>query len=271
MLATVIAAAEAAGRLIEDVRSAGFDVEQKGSQGPVTAADKAADTLLKRELLGIEPCGWLSEETVDEQSRIGLRRVWIVDPLDGTKEFVGGIPEYSVAIALVEDGRAVLGVIHNPATKETFAAERGDLDQHTIRIGIREGNRMLASRSEVKRGEFRGFDQTWDIRSVGSIQYKLALVAAGRANVTLSRGPKWEWDVCAGAFLVEVAGGIATDMFGEQLTFNQPFPKAKGVLAGAPGAHDRALRELSSLGASDRMKELVDGRPHDEGARLDMD
>ena len=261
MLERVIAAAEAAGRVIEEIRGAGFAVEQKGSAGPVTEADRAADELLKKKLLALDACGWLSEETADDRSRMGQRRLWVVDPLDGTKEFVMGIPEYSVAVALVEDGSPILGVVHNPVTRETFAAQRETGAQRNgVRIEIAEGNQLLASRSEVKRGEFASFASEWDIMSVGSIEYKLALIAAGQAGVTLSRGPKWEWDVCAGALLVEVAGGVATDVFGRRLAYNQSFPKVKGILAGAPEAHDRALRAIRQLGASDRMREFADVR-----------
>jgi myo-inositol-1(or 4)-monophosphatase len=125
MLERVIDVTRSAGRLIEEIRRKGFDVQQKGHQGPVTEADHAADSLLKNELLSLEACGWLSEETADDRSRLDQRRLWVVDPLDGTKEFVRGLPEYSVAVALVEAGRPVLGVVHNPANGDTFWAERG--------------------------------------------------------------------------------------------------------------------------------------------------
>jgi myo-inositol-1(or 4)-monophosphatase len=190
------------------------------------------------------------------------KRLWVVDPLDGTKEFVKGIPEYTVAIALVDSGVPVLGVVHNPVTGETYWAERGSgaythSNGHGLEsIGVAEGNGLLASRSEVKRGEFGPFESRWDVRVVGSIEYKLALIAAGKGAVTFSRGPKHEWDVCAGAVIVEEAGGKVTDLFGEPPRFNQPFPKTKGILAGAPAAYERALGEIRELGASDRMAEM---------------
>jgi len=182
--------------------------------------------------------------------------VWIVDPLDGTKEFITGVPEYAVAVALVEDGEPVLGVVHNPVTGETFWAERGGgavLNGQPIHVA--EGRVVLASRSETKRGEFTPFED-WEVRPVGSIQYKLALVAAGQGAVTWSRGPKHEWDVCAGALIVREAGGLATELAGTPLRYNRPRPKVRGILAGAPQAHARALAELATIGASDRMAEL---------------
>ena len=260
MINSIITAAKEAGRIIQDIRSRPFDVEQKGKAGPVTEADLAADEHLKKELLALEPCGWLSEETADDHSRLDLDRLWVVDPLDGTKEFVKGIPEYTVAIALVDSGVPILGVVFNPVTGETYWAERGKgAFKDSEPIIVAEGDGLLASRSEVKRGEFEPFDDRWDVKIVGSIEYKLALIAAGNGAVTFSRGPKHEWDVCAGAVIVEEAGGKATDLFGEPLRFNQSFPKTKGILAGAPEAYARALEEIRGIGASDRMAEM-DGR-----------
>ncbi len=262
MINRVLDAAKEAGRIIQEVRSRPFDVEQKGKEGPVTEADRAADELLKRELLALEPCGWLSEETADDKTRLDLNRLWVVDPLDGTKEFVKGIPEYTVAIALVDAGAPILGVVFNPVTGETYWAERGrGAFKRTDSGGdepvvVVEGKSLLASRSEVKRGEFEPFEGHWDVQIVGSIEYKLALIGAGKGAVTFSRGPKHEWDVCAGAIIVEEAGGKATNVFGEPLVFNQPFPKTKGILAGAPDAYDRALHEIRDIGASDRMAEM---------------
>jgi myo-inositol-1(or 4)-monophosphatase len=150
----------------------------------------------------------------------------------------------------------VLGVVHNPATGDTFWAERGGgAFRNGERIHVVEGETVLASRSETGYGEFAQFP-SWHVRPVGSIEYKLALVAAGEAAVTWSRGPKHEWDVCAGALIVEEAGGIATELAGTPLRFNQPRPKVRGILAGAPSAYARALTELAAVGASERMAEL---------------
>lgn len=239
------------------MRAKGFEVLEKGDAGPVTEADRRADALLRDELTALYPAGWLSEETADHPDRLSAEAVWVVDPLDGTKEFVKGLPEYVVAIGLVVGGVPHLGVIHNPQTADTFWAERGvGAFRNGSRIRVAEGNRLLASRTEMKRGEFAPFDG-WQVDAIGSIQNKLALVASGDAAVTLSRGPKHEWDVCAGALIVTEAGGNATDMFGAPLRYNQAFPKVPGILAGAPNAFDRALKRLQDTGASDRMIELT--------------
>jgi myo-inositol-1(or 4)-monophosphatase len=262
LIEDVVAVVHEAGKIIEDVRaSARLEVGDKGTQGPVTEADRRADDLLRRELVKVESAAWLSEETTDDHARLAARRVWVVDPLDGTKEFIAGIPEYAIAVGLVDRGEVVLGVTHNPASGDTVIAERGTgAWLNGRRVVVAESALLLASRSEMTRGEFAPFqDRTWDIRSIGSIALKLALVAAGRAAATLSRGPKWEWDVCAGSLIVIEAGGVVTDMFGDRLTFNRPNPKCAGILAGAPTAHARALERLRTVGASDRMAEF---KPH---------
>lgn len=257
LLDDVCEIAIAAGRRIEKVRAEGLTTRTKDDLSPVTRADREADSLLRERLLGLKRIGWLSEETADDGARLERARLWVVDPLDGTKEFIEGLPEYSVAIALVEDGVPTLGVVHNPATGDLFAARRGTgATRNGEQIRVIEGHVLLASRSELRRGEFEPFEESWNVRPVGSIQYKLALVAAGEAGVTFSRGPKHEWDVCAGALIVTEAGGKATDLFGDPLRYNQPFPKVKGILAGAPAACARARQQLAQIGASDRMDEF---------------
>jgi myo-inositol-1(or 4)-monophosphatase len=256
LLTEVINAARAAGECIQSEACTQAELKTDGS--PATAADHAADSLLRGRLTSFLPeAAWLSEETADSVMRLSRDLIWIVDPLDGTKEFIQGKPEYAVAIALVERQRPVLAVVHNPATLEMFWAVRGrGAFLNGERIATAPGQRLLASRSEVRLGEFTAFESEWDVSPIGSIQYKLALVACGAGALTFSRGPKHEWDVCAGSLLVTEAGGIATDLFGGELLFNRPFPKTRGVLAGHPSAITTARGLLDSLGGSERMAEL---------------
>jgi myo-inositol-1(or 4)-monophosphatase len=253
----------AAGAVIEEIRASGqIQTQSKEDASPVTRADRAADELLRSQLPEAFPAAWLSEETVDDAARLEADRLWVVDPLDGTREFVEGLPEYSVAVALVMAGRPILGVVHNPATGDMYwAAHGGGAFHNGTTIRVAEGDALLTSRSETRRGEFTPFEEHWLLKPIGSIELKLALVAAGTAALTLSRGPKHEWDVCAGSLIVREAGGLATDMFGDDLTFNRPFPKVKGILAGAPQAYARGLEQLLVIGASDRMDEFADLRP----------
>lgn len=254
--AAVLEAVREAGGVVERIRREGFDVEEKEGQGPVTRADRGADDLLRERLTGLRDAAWLSEESSDTAARGDADALWIVDPLDGTREFVEGVPQYTVAVALVEGGRTELGVVHNPATAETFHAVRGGgayLGGESIEV--RESQVLLASRTELSRGEFDPFRGAWTVRPTGSTQYKLALVAAGEGGATFSRGPKWEWDVCAGALIVREAGGRCTELPGTALEYNKPFPKVRGMLAGAPEAYDRISRRIAEVGPAERMRE----------------
>ncbi|MHB9145046.1 MAG: 3'(2'),5'-bisphosphate nucleotidase CysQ [Symbiobacteriia bacterium] len=233
-------------RAVED----GFTTAHKDNHDPVTSADLEANQVLKELLLGSFPDdGWLSEETRDSAARLGRNRVWIVDPIDGTKEFVSRIPQFAVSVALVEEGVPVVGAVYNPLSAELFTAVRGEgarLNGHPVKADHPMGERLvvLASRSEVKRGEFKTFDASAEITPVGSIAYKLALVAAGRGDATWSLGPKNEWDIAAGVLLVQEAGGSVTDKAGRAFRFNQPNTLVNGIVATSAGAHDKVLQLL---------------------------
>jgi myo-inositol-1(or 4)-monophosphatase len=217
-----------------------IETEYKIGHDPVTEADRALDAVLRQELLR-EGEGWLSEESVDDPIRLQRSRVWVVDPLDGTREFVKGIPEFCVSIGYVEDGRPVAGGIYNPATDETFL---GSLDSGVLYNGkpSQPSQRksldcalVLASRSEVKRGEWKAFENlNLNIRPMGSVAYKLALVAAGLADVTFTLTPKNEWDVVAGAALVQSAGGFVSTLEKTDLIANRRDPLLSGLLACGP-------------------------------------
>ena len=174
-------ALDAAGKILARFTPGEIVAEFKAGHDPVTEADKAVDAALRKLLLK-DGEGWLSEESVDDLVRLEQKRVWVVDPLDGTREFVAGIPEFCVSVAMVENGRPVAAGILNPATKETFL---GSLDTGLTYNGkpagptrrtTLEGAVILASRSEVKRGEWKIFENgKFRIRPTGSVAYKLAL------------------------------------------------------------------------------------------------
>src|ERR1700733_805454 len=224
-----------------------IDAEYKAGHDPVTEADRALDAVLRKELL-CEGEGWLSEESVDDPIRLQRSRVWVVDPLDGTREFVKGIPEFCVSIGFVEDGRPVAGGIYNPATDETFLGSiesgvtyNGKPAQPSQRKSL-DGALVLASRSEVKRGEWKPFENSaFTVRPMGSVAYKLALVAAGLADITFTLTPKNEWDVVAGAALGESAGGFVSTLDKASLTANRRNPLLSGLLACGPFLKDQLL------------------------------
>jgi myo-inositol-1(or 4)-monophosphatase len=259
-------AALSAGEILERYfRDRGFEVDQKGKDNPVTTADFDADHEIKRLLCPPFPeYGWLSEETVDNPERLSRDRVWIVDPLDGTKEFIKGIPEFVIAIALAEGGHPILGVTYNPIKREMFWCARGNgcymesgsafpgcslelLERSSQRVHVTptptlEQATVLASRSETSRGEWKKYEGKLRVNPIGSVAYKLALVAAGRADATFTRTPKSEWDIASGAALIIEAGGRITDIDGGEMRFNKPSVKLRGFVASNALLHDAIER-----------------------------
>jgi myo-inositol-1(or 4)-monophosphatase len=225
--------------------------EYKEGHDPVTEADTAVDAVLKKELLRPGE-GWLSEESADDMSRLERERVWVVDPLDGTREFVAGIPEFCVSVAMVEDGKPVAGGICNPATNEVFL---GSLDTGLTYNGTRvqvnsrsslQGAVVLASRSEVKRGEWKRFENApFQVRPMGSVAYKLALVSAGFADATFTLTPKHEWDVAGGVALVQSSAGCVQRLDGAPLKCNRKDVLMAGLIACAPGLHQQLTSYLT--------------------------
>ncbi len=245
-------------------------VRHKGPDQPVTAADLRADDILYDRLVGARPqYGWLSEEVPDRR-RPEADRVWVVDPIDGTRSFIRGYREYSISIALVEGEGAVLGVVYNPASREVCWAERGAgaraIDDWTggpdgarpLETGAGAGDdatrpALLASRSEIRRGEFEPFADGWRIVPLGSTAYKLAGVATGKGDAYISRGPKSSWDVAAGVLIVEEAGARVTDVRGEAVRYGAD-PYVHGIVAGARADVHAALLARASVLPSERFE-----------------
>jgi myo-inositol-1(or 4)-monophosphatase len=240
ILSRIAAAIEEARAVFSQFTPGAIQADFKAGHDPVTEADRALDAVLRKSLLR-EGEGWLSEESVDDISRLERSRVWVVDPLDGTREFVQGIPEFCVSIGLVENGRAVAGGICNPATNETIVGAidcgityNGSPARSSQRTTLR-GSLILASRSEMKRGEWQQFEAgDYEIRPMGSVAYKLGLVAAGMADVTFTLTPKNEWDVAAGVALVESAGGFVSTLEKTAMIANRRNPLLPGLLACGP-------------------------------------
>ncbi len=243
-------AALAAGEILQVYfRDGGYQIDSKGKNNPVTTADFEADAELKQILREAFPTyGWLSEETVDNDDRLTAERVWIVDPLDGTKEFIKGIPEFVVAIALAERGAPVLGVSYNPIKDELFCGVRGvgcHLNDKIVTVSdtdALEHSTILASRSETARGEWKAYEGRVTVRPIGSVAYKLALVAAGQADATFTLTPKSEWDIASGVALIIAAGGRVTDLYGEPIQFNRRDVKTPGFLASNGHLHAQLER-----------------------------
>ena len=217
-----------AGKIIMKYYRDDYEIKEKGYHNPVTTADNEADSFLKSELTNARPdYGWLSEETVDSEDRLGKERVWIVDPLDGTKEFIEGVPQFVVSVALVENGVPIIGVLHNPVTKETFYASRGNgtyFDDVIHNCSVKESTTdmvILNSRSETRKGLWEPHKQHFKkLKPIGSVAYKMGLTAIGKADIFATLRPKNEWDICAGTCLISEAGGKVINLNGEKITFN---------------------------------------------------
>jgi len=212
----------------------------KDNKSPVSEADLAVDTLLGKRLQAARPdYGWLSEESADDKTRLDAARTFVVDPIDGTRAFLAGGEEWTVALAVVEAGRAVASVVFCPVRDETFGAlagggawlngERLCTSSRTDIAGARlSGPYSIAANKQVIAA---GFERTENIRSLA---YRLALVAANRVDIAVARKGPSDWDLAAADLLVQEAGGELTDLAGHRCRYNQPETRHPALIAG-PG------------------------------------
>lgn len=243
-----------------------FAVEDKGAdEGPVTAADRSADRLIREGLAAAFPAdGLLSEESPDDLSRLARRRVWIVDPLDGTRQFVQRGTEFAVLIGLAVAGQSVLGVVHLPCEGLTYAAAVGEgarefsEDGRVRRLRLPAGPDVGAGLTVVVSREHYGKKtrrvvellQPERVLVSGSVGRKASLVAAGRADIYLTTGGRSRhWDACASEAVVREAGGVFGDAHGRNLVYNTESTQnsagllacRRGLLAPVVAAVDAAL------------------------------
>lgn len=212
----------------------------------VCEVDLAADRLLRERLSLIDPgAAWLSEETADDLVRLNHERIWLVDPIDGTRDFLRGRPGWAVSVALVEHGEPVLGLLAAPARKELWTARKG--------AGAwRNGTPLAASTRESFAGARVPADHLAkadrDLTTVfkpNSIALRMAMVAADEADLVAT--VRWgnEWDVAAAMLIAQEAGAAVTDALGHDLRFNREKPTALGILCCAPAIHASAVQRLA--------------------------
>ena len=229
-LKSAIDAAKEAGSIIMKYYKSKYEIRDKSYHNPVTTADHAADKYLRETLTKAYPeYGWLSEETVDTKSRLDKNRTWVVDPLDGTKEFIEGVDHFVVSIALVENGEPIVGVLYNPASDELFSAAKGDgafLDGERLYCSTEKDFKkmvILNSRSETRNGLWKPYALDFqEQRPIGSVAYKLGLTSAAKADIFASLRPKNEWDICAGHCILREADGEMVNLEGKPITYNNP-------------------------------------------------
>lgn len=242
-----------AGALALDYFETDLKTWDKGGDHPVTEADIAVDTLIRNKLTAARPdYGWLSEETADDLNRLDRRRVWICDPIDGTRAFMRQVPEFTVCVALVEDGKPVLGAVYNPAKDEFFEATLGGgarLNGRRIQPSLvddsREahfltGKRNMTYFSWPKPGE--EMLCTW----MNSIAYRMALVACGRFDAAISMAGKHDWDIAAADLILTEAGARCTTVRNGGFTYNQERPRHPNVIACGPNLHDELMDVLQA-------------------------
>jgi 3'(2'), 5'-bisphosphate nucleotidase len=231
-------AALAAGEILQRYfRDGGYQIDSKGRNNPVTTADFEADSELKQILRDAFPAyGWLSEETADNDDRLTRERVWIVDPLDGTKEFIKKNGEFTVNIALIEGGRPTLGIVLAPASETLWRGAAGlgaDKSEHggaftpiTTRPEPTDGLTCCASRSHAIYSDLdiwfgrEGLTVAERVQ-VGS-SLKFCLIAEGKADIYPRFGPTNEWDTAAGQGVLEAAGGEVVTTDGKPLLYGKP-------------------------------------------------
>lgn len=233
------------------VAAAGFRgaraAEFKSPGDPVTETDRALSRLIV-ERLGAPVERVVCEEEALPPSVPADGEVWVIDPLDGTREFVAGVPEFAVSIGLLRDGRLAAGGIFNPMMPLLVVGDR-DAGVSVARRPAGGGPwKLLCSRSEIKRGWIRP-DQAPEITPMGSIALKLGVVAAGLAEAAVSYEPKNSWDIAGGCFLVARSGGQVTDLAGRPLDFRAPLARIPaGMLATRAGAdHGAWLARVTTL------------------------
>jgi len=242
-LSTIREALLLASEQIKKIRGEGLTVKIKPDGSPVTNADLAVNHILQAALLTVFPDdGWLSEESPDDAIRLQKNRVWILDPIDGTKPFIKSLPQFTVSLALIDHGQASIGVIFNPATREYFCAVRGarpTLNGRPIQVSQTTKHRwsFLVNTGHINRATMRTWRETADCRTImGSISYSLALVAAGQIDGVMNIGTQNEWDIAAALLLVPMAGGIVVDKDLKPIQCNQPNPSVNGIVAARPDA-----------------------------------
>jgi myo-inositol-1(or 4)-monophosphatase len=244
-LEVALAAAREAGVILLRHYEGGSKHWNKSKDNPVTVADLESDRAIQARLTEAFPDdAILSEETVSDASRTQNRRVWIVDPMDGTKELTRKIPEFGVPIALADAGKPVVGVILNPVENvAVWASRAAGTWREGSRVQVSSCPRLseavvIASRTEISRDKFAPYEGWFkELRPLGSIAWKLACVASGDGDINISVAPKNEWDVCAGDVLVREAGGAYVDFEGSPRIYNQ----AKTLIDAGMAAGSRVL------------------------------
>jgi len=243
------AAVHAAGSLALDAFGKPLRTWFKGQSSPVSEADIAVDELLRKKLSALAPdAGWLSEETEDAPGRLAALRVFIVDPIDGTRAFLAGRADWAVSAALVEAGRPVLGALYAPVTDEFFlAVSGGGASRNGVPLRASSGDAIAGARIAGPKGvieRLATLAPAFEILPrIHSLALRLARVADGTLDIAIAGRNAADWDLAAADLLVHEAGGVLTTVGGAQPVYNRAIP-VHGVLVAAGRARHHALAVL---------------------------
>lgn len=239
------------GALARRLASEGLKSWDKNPGDPVSEADLAVNSLLKEGLLAHRPdYGWLSEESQDDETRLTKDRLWVVDPIDGTRAFIQDKPEYTISIAMVENGQAMLGCLYDPSRDVLYHAWKDEgayANDRAINVSSKvdlEGAKIVAADDFLKS---KLWPQPWpDITSdnPNSIALRLAWVAEGIRHAAFTLRPKNDWDLAAAGLILQEAGGRLTNHEGQPLVYNKPEPVHQTLLACCPGLYDDLQKRM---------------------------
>ena len=250
-LALICDAARQAGAIALGFWRQSPQVWEKPGQGPVTEADLAVNAHLRGVLQAARPAyGWLSEEDPDGPQRLGAERLFVLDPIDGTRAFIAGEEHFAVSLAVVEQGAPVAAVVYLPARDRLYTATATGpalCDGQPIRAtttASETGAKVLTTAPSLAPEHWPGGVPELKRSFRASLAYRLCLVAEGRYDAMLTLRPAWEWDIAAGALIAARAGATVTDRHGAALVFNRPHPQSDGVVCAAPGVHAGLIGRL---------------------------
>ncbi|MBA44295.1 MAG: hypothetical protein CMF62_09895 [Magnetococcales bacterium] len=242
-----------AGEIAREFQAKGFkqlDMKEKGDPF-LTEADIAIDTHLKTSLMKAFPdYGWYSEETKPTEECLTKEFCFVVDPIDGTRDFVERNGEFSISVGLIHNGKPVVGIVYAPMKDRFISGAKGTgvMLNGEVQPAIAEknvaGSEVVVSRSETRAGLWAPFEDKLNIGVVGSAAHKIALVAIGMADANPSLKPKNLWDICAGQFLVEEAGGHFVQLNGEEIEYTDINYRLKNYVAGPSKAYNTELMQI---------------------------
>lgn len=245
-------AVRAAGAIARRYFGSDYRIWRKEGGSPVTDADIAVNRYLYEALTGARPAyGWLSEESIDDPARLSRRKVFVVDPIDGTVAFLKGRPHFTICAAVVADGRPTSAVVYNPASEEFYSARTGagaTRNEAPIHVGARaelHDCHMLGNREQLTRPPW----PPMQVHNRNSVAYRLVLVADGSADAAVSPTAKRDWDLAAADLILTEAGGTVSDAQGRPLVYNNAGAIQPSLVAANPELHTEIVNLLTRRAA----------------------